>query len=179
MSKNWGNILLVAGSGRNIGKTNFICQLLESVKEQQPIAIKISLHFHNQTEGLKVITENENYQIFEETNKEMKKDSSMFLQNGADRSFYIQAKDEYLKEVFIAMYPFLNVDKPIIIESASLHKYIDGGFFLFIYGKNEIEKPSTKINLRIANLVTESDGKSFSIKPSQIKFEKEWKIKLL
>ncbi len=176
MDKKWANILLVAGSGRNVGKTTFICQLLDSIKEMNPIAIKISPHFHEPTEGLKLLSEDKNYQIFEETQKDKPKDSSRYLKHGAKKSIYIQSQDEHLLEVFIALFPFLDAESPVLIESASLHKYVHGGLFLFIYNDEKETKPATKANLRIADIVIQSDGKKFTIKSNQIKFENEWKI---
>ena len=176
MDKKWANILLVAGSGRNVGKTTFICQLLDSMQGMKPIAIKISPHFHEQTKKLKVLSENKNYQIFEETRRDSSKDSSRYLKHGAKKSFYIQSKDEHLLDVFIALFPFLDAESPILIESASMHKYIQGGLFVFIYNDKKETKPTMQANLRIADIVIQSDGKEFTMKTNQIKFDKEWKI---
>ncbi|WP_321290381.1 hypothetical protein [uncultured Sunxiuqinia sp.] len=167
----------MAGSARNVGKTTFVCRLLQNTKEQKPIAVKISSHFHPQTEGLKLITEEYNcFQLFEETDRTTEKDSSLYLKNGAARSFYIQAKDEFLPNAFMALLPFLSISNPVIIESASLHKYIATGLFLFICNENEENKPYTKAHLKIADFVVQSDGKSFSLQPEQLNFDAEWKI---
>ena len=176
MEHKWGNILLIAGSSQNVGKTTFICQVLEQIRKQKPIAIKIAPHFHPITSGLKVITETPNYQLFEETDQTTNKDSSLFLQHGASRSFYAQVHDEHLPELFMALLPFIEADKPILIESAALHKYVDAGLFLFIYNEQGEKKQHTEASLKIADFVVQSDGKSFSVLPSQLKFENEWKI---
>jgi hypothetical protein len=177
MVHEWNNIILIAGSARNVGKTTFVCRLLQKTKEQKPIAVKISSHFHAQTEGLKLITEEYNcFQLFEETEKTTEKDSSLYLKNGAARSFYIQAKDEFLPDAFMALLPFLSASSPIIIESASLHKYIAAGLFLFIYNEDAENKPHTKAHLKIADFVVQSDGKSFNLQPEQLNFDTEWKI---
>ena len=176
MKQTWNNILLVAGSGQNVGKTTFINCALEQTREQKPIAVKISTHFHSVTPGLKLISENLGYQLFEETDRNSNKDSSLFLQHGAVRSFYIQVNDEHLPEAFLALLPFMEAGRPIIIESAALHKHITAGLFLFIYNKDGEKKPHTEANLKVTNLVIHSDGKSFSIPPSNLKFDNEWKI---
>ncbi len=176
MKNAWENILLIAGSGRNVGKTSYICNLLKEHKSRKPVAVKISPHFHKTTEGLRLISETSNYQLFEETNRETTKDSSLYLQHGAARSFYMQADDEHLTDAFLSLMPFLEADKPILIESAALHKYIQAGLFLFIYNEKSADKPSTKTNLKIADLVVRSNGPSFSHSPSSLKFEQTWKI---
>ena len=172
----WKNMLLVAGSTQNVGKTTFICELLEANKTQHPIAIKISPHFHQATPGLKLISETIHYQLFEETNREIHKDSSRYLQHGANRSFYMQVKDEHLADAFMALFPILEADKPIVIESAALHQHIRSGLFLFIYQEESADKPSTKANFKIADFVVCSTGSTFSHPPSTFKFDQSWKI---
>jgi hypothetical protein len=176
MKQQWKNILLIGGSGQNVGKTTFINRVLEQPHIHNPVAVKISHHFYPATPGLALLSESENYQLFEETDRSGKKDSSRFLQHGAKRSFYVQANDEHLAEAFIALLPYLEAEHPVLIESASLHKHIAAGLFLFIYNKNDEQKPATKANLKVADFVVHSDGKTFDLPPSQLKFENEWRI---
>lgn len=176
MVQEWNNIVLIAGSFQNVGKTTFICRVLNQTKTQRPIAVKISSHFHQPTKGLKLISEDQNYQLFEETNPSSQKDSSLYLQNGADRSFYIQSRDEFLPDAFMALLPFLTTDHPIIIESAALHKYIAAGLFLFIYNEEAEQKHHTAANLKIADIVVHSNGQNYSLQPEQLKFQDEWKV---
>ncbi|PTN09931.1 hypothetical protein [Mangrovibacterium marinum] len=175
MKPNWANILLIAGSGQNAGKTSFLCQLLEQHKEKQPIAVKLSHHFHEPTPGLILLAEEPGLQLFEETNRTTNKDSSLYLQHGAYRSFYIQCKDEYLQQAFISLLPYLEADQPILIESAGLHHVIDAGLFVFVINNNIATKPATEINRKIADLIITSDGKQFSPAPDQLIFDKAWK----
>lgn len=176
MDKKWENILLIAGSGRNVGKTYFISRVLEQTREQMPIAVKISPHFHPLSPGLKLVSETSDYQLLEETDRTSNKDSSLFLQHGAVRSFYAQVYDENLPELILALLPFFTTTQPIIIESAAMHRYLDAGLFLFIYNEKGEKKPATEANLKTADFVVHSDGKSFSISQSQLKFESKWKI---
>ena len=57
MRPKFENILLIAGSGQNVGKTTFACQLIQNVQNQKPIAVKITPHFHKLTPGLIKIAE--------------------------------------------------------------------------------------------------------------------------
>jgi len=178
MKQNWANILLVAGSGQNSGKTTFICQLVEKLSGHKPITVKVSSHFYDPTPGLKILAEDTNFQLFEETNHETNKDSSLYLQNGAHRSFYIQAKDKQLELAFMALLPFLEADEPIIIESAAMHHVIDAGLFVFVLRENAEQKPSTEINKKVADLIVYSDGERYSPTVDHLIFENEWKLKL-
>ena len=177
MKQKWANILLVAGSGQNSGKTTFICQLVEKLSGYKPITVKVSSHFYDPTPGLKILAEEANFQLFEETNRETSKDSSLYLQHGAQRSFYIQAKDTQLEMAFMALLPYLEAEEPIIIESAAMHHVIDVGQFVFVLRENAEQKPSTEINKKVADLIVYSDGERFSPTVDHLIFDKEWKLK--
>jgi len=176
MTKNWENILLVAGTGRNTGKTSLICTLLEKYKHLSPICVKISPHFHEPTPGLKSLYEAGNFRLYEETSRETNKDSSHYLQSGASHSYFIQATDEHLEEAFISLFPYLNMESPILIESAALYKYMQPGMFIVIYDDSKPIKPSGEISMKVADLIIKSDSKSFTPSPSNIKFNKTWSI---
>jgi hypothetical protein len=174
MQTNWENILLVAGSGSNVGKTTFICELLKTHRGEKPIAVKISPHFHTPTEGLKLISETANYQLFEETNHQTKKDSSLFLQSGASRSFFLQANEEHLAEAYLALLPFLEADRPILIESAALHKYVQSGYLLFIYDEENSNTPNTNIIRKVADFMVFSNGSNMTIEANKFIYKKTW-----
>jgi len=177
MKQKWANILLVAGSGQNSGKTTFICQLVKQLDNYSPITVKVSHHFYDPTPGLKILADEANFQLFEETNRTTNKDSSLYLQHGAHRSFYIQAKDHHLQLAFVALLPYLEADEPIIIESAAMHHVIDAGLFVFVLRKNSEQKPSTEINKKVADLLVFSDGERFSPTVDHLIFDTEWKVK--
>lgn len=177
MKQRWSNILLVAGSGQNSGKTTFICQLLGQLANFKPIAIKVSPHFYAPTSGLKALAEEPNFQLFEETDQTSRKDSSRYLQNGAHRSFYIQVKDSNLQAAFIALLPYLEANQPILIESAAMHHVIDAGLFAFILRESEDKKPSTEINKKIADVLFAFNGQEFTPTTEYLIFDTEWKIK--
>lgn len=113
------NILLVSGSGQNVGKTSFIRRIIALNGAQKIAAIKITPHFHEPTSGLLPLVINANYRIFQETDSTSGKDSSLFFQAGAERVFYIQTTDEYLKEAFNQVSEKLEPEQPVIIESAA------------------------------------------------------------
>lgn len=176
MKQRWNNILLVAGSRQNSGKTTFICELLGQLKSNRPIGIKITNHFHSPTPGLKPLAETANYQLFEETNSETNKDSSRYLQAGASRSFYAQAEKESLMDVFLALLPYLEADQPIVIESAAMHHHIDAGLFVFVLNENDEAKPASEINRKVADKLVRSNGKRFEPKTSAFQFNNEWTV---
>jgi len=170
------NILLVSGSGRNVGKTSFIQQIIRQNAEQKLVAVKITPHFHEPTSSLTPVLIKENYRIFLETDLSSGKDSSLFLQSGAEKVFYLQATDDYLDEAFRKIREFNDHDQPIIVESAALRKFIIPEFYIFIQKENEELKPSALQMKKLANMNVTSDGFSFSYNPSKFIFDRTWKI---
>ena len=133
------NLLLISGSGRNVGKTSFIREVITQNIGQHLIAIKITPHFHEPTSGLNSIVINDNYRIFQETDSTSEKDSSLFLHSGAEKVYYIQTTDAYLEEAFSIVINKAKPDQPIITESAALRKYIVPGLYIFIEKLNSLQ----------------------------------------
>ena len=176
MNPNSKNILLISGSGRNVGKTSFICRVIERTADQKLNAIKITPHFHEPTPGLVAISLNANFRVFRETNSNSGKDSCLFLKSGAEKVFYIQTTDQFLEEAFSIAISVCNPNLPIIIESAALRKFITPGLYLFIQKKNEEVKPSALEMQKMADATVFSNGAEFSLNPKSIIFNQTWKI---
>lgn len=170
------NILLVSGSGQNVGKTSFIRRIIAQNVAQKIAAIKITPHFHKPTSGLVSLVSTDNYRIFQETDSTSGKDSSLFLQAGAERVFYIQTTDEYLKEAFNLVSEKLEPEQPVIIESAALRKILKPSVYLFIQNKFEDIKQSAKEMQKLADTTVYSDSGQFSIDAASITFNQTWKI---
>lgn len=176
MRERFKNILVVAGSGRNCGKTSFINQLIKACSGHKITAIKITPHFHPPTEGLEILYSEEKYHIFKETNRSSEKDSSRFLQAGANSSFYIQVVDEYLEDAFKTCLNFIDLEQPLIIESAKLAQIIQPALFLFIHKKHKEIKSSASGIIKLADQIIISDGAAFDLQPDKIEFNQQWKI---
>lgn len=137
------NLLIIAGTGRNSGKTTLACQVTDTFRQLSPVAVKISPHFHEPTAGLLEWHIEEGFSIFTENHKEGNKDSSRMLGAGAAKVYYIVCRDEYIKKAFSMVFITLPAGKPVICESPSLAKYIDPGV-LFIADSS---LPGTKKDL--------------------------------
>ncbi|MBT3382141.1 MAG: hypothetical protein HN778_21645 [Prolixibacteraceae bacterium] len=177
MKQLFENILLIAGSGRNVGKTTFACEIIRTEKEKDIYAVKITPHFHEPTPGLIEIEKGENWIIYDETNSSTKKDSSLFLQNGAKKSFLIQSKKENLGEVFNALRNYLPENNPVIIESSGLLEIIKPGLLIFILPDGECQKKEIESRLEQADLIVISDGKKFYPPPEKISFTNKWELR--
>ena len=118
------NILLIGGTGRNVGKTTFACKLINKFKEQEVVGMKISPHMHDIQNAKNILSSNDKFLILKETNTDGKKDSSKMLNSGASEVFYIQAVDVALYDAFCFLQNNFIKDRIAICESAALAKFI-------------------------------------------------------
>jgi hypothetical protein len=133
------NLLVVAGSGRNSGKTTFVCRIIEQFSHLGITSIKISPHFHEPSTGLVHVSGKPGFEIYEETSRNSTKDSSRMLECGATKVYYIQTLEESLYEAFSEVYLNMKIDRPVICESPSLINYLTPGMFVIMrstYGIN-------------------------------------------
>lgn len=124
------NLLIIAGTGRNSGKTTLACQVINKFRQLSPVAVKISPHFHEPAAGLLEWHIEDGFSIFTENNKEGNKDSSRMLGAGAAKVYYIVCRDEYIKKSFSMVFSTLTAGIPVVCESPSLAKFIDPGMLL-------------------------------------------------
>lgn len=174
------NIILLAGNGQNVGKTLFACQLINSLKQKHSvIGIKICPHFHELKPDTEFVVKNTNYQITKEHLQQGKKDSNRLLSAGAKEVYYIQAKDDYLKEVLSCLDKIIPNDQLLIIESGGLRKILEPGLFIMIESKiNKKLKPNTKEYRELADLNIEFDGEEFNFDSNNLDFsDRKWVIK--
>jgi len=127
-------MILIAGDGRNVGKTTLACQLIREWSAREPVtAIKTSPHFHALQSDDEILERGAGYVIVRE-NKLSQKDSSLFLQAGASTVYFIMASQEKLGEAFLRLLPELE-GKMVIAESGGLNEYVRPGRFLFVCRK--------------------------------------------
>jgi hypothetical protein len=174
MREKLDNILLIAGSGQNVGKTSLACQVIQNVKEQKSTGVKITPHFHTPSQGLKELASEKNWKLFEETSAETNKDSSLFLQNGAVKSFFIQTQPEALPGAFRELKKWLPKNQPVVVESATLIEIVDPGLFVVILPDGKCQKKEMEKILHLANLIVISDGKRFFPSSEKIIFNNKW-----
>jgi hypothetical protein len=160
------NLLLIAGNGRNVGKTYLACKIIERLsKKQEVIGIKISPHIHPVNKG-KIIIKTNDFIIVEE-DQITQKDSSLLLQAGAQKVYFVMAVRENLEKAFFYLNEILP-KKAIVCESGGLHEFINPGLFLFVKRvEDEIVK---KHLLQFSPKIVENDGTNFSLNISDIKF---------
>jgi hypothetical protein len=146
MTRKLPNLIIVAGDGRNSGKTTMCSRIIRESGTTGLKAIKISPHSHSQGEGMHLISENEGYMIYEETSRITGKDSSEMLRAGAEKVYYIQAGDSFAAGAFEEVLRIIPEGDPIVCESPSLIKHFEPGvFIIMISGEHEGRKDITEM----------------------------------
>lgn len=133
------NLLLIAGAGTNSGKTSLACRIIESFPDLRITAIKITPHFHVVTSGLVVISEQDGFVVYEETNRESSKDTSRMIRAGAVKAYLAKAQDNKVFEAFNEIMKEIPEGTPVICESPALRNFVEPGAFI-IMTSNVINK---------------------------------------
>lgn len=143
------NLLLVAGSGRNVGKTTVACNVVSEVSRMNEIvAIKVSPHFHQLTDSLLILMEVPGLVIAEERDRATGKDSSRFLRGGATKSYYVQGSDETIPLLAEWIKHNIAGDIPIVCESGGLGRHIEPGGAIYIYSESDKKKSDWIFNYK-------------------------------
>ena len=150
---NWPNMLLVAGTGRNVGKTTFVCKVIENVSKKLPvIAIKITPHVHNLCDSCVTLFKSDKLTITEETSKTLPKDSSKMLAAGAQKVYFIQGADDQLEKVIEFLRKIIPESTAIICESAALRNFINPSLFVLMSVKSNGVNTKNADKVSLANL---------------------------
>ncbi len=131
--KEYPNVILISGSGRNVGKTSLICKIIEKYAETETlISIKISPHFHPLTDRLILLRDTQNCKIAIETDQTGNKDTAKFLKSGVMESFFIQSNDDEVLEAFTNVVSKYSNSHLFIVESGALKKFVRPGLSIFV-----------------------------------------------
>ena len=146
------NLLIISGTGNKSGKTSLACRIIEQFRQLKVVGIKITPHFHETTDGLVTIVEEKGYSVFEETNRDIIKDSSRMLQAGAARVFFAKVNDNTLTDAFTEIMEHVSCNTPVICESPALRNYIEPGLFLIMISKNDNKQKEIDHYLRLPHI---------------------------
>ena len=172
-------LLLIAGNGRDSGKTTLACLLIKKFSTDNPIiSLKISPHRHKIAAGGNVFCDTENLYLAEETDPGTGKDSSRMLQAGAVRSFFICAEGEQLPVAMNKILELTGRHALIVCESGALRKYAEPGiFFIVDRSVNKEIKPGTRMLLDFNPIWLTFDGHDFNLNLNEIVIQhNSWKI---
>lgn len=153
------NLLLIAGTGRNIGKTTLATSVIRrNAGNRAIIGLKVSSIYPSESafHGVKNAPMEGNFVITEELDRSGIKDTSKMLLAGAARVFYVRVKDNHLEEAMSAFFQLVDSDSVIVCESGSLRSEVNPGLFVMIRQAIN-EKPRTKQWVEVADMVIDAD----------------------
>lgn len=166
------NLLLVGGTGRNVGKTEFLCRLLNAVAAKTEVyALKVSIIYPDESLYHGDHSEEEkDFDLFEEHNTSSHKDTSRMLRAGATRVFYLRCDDTHLARGFAECLNHLPEGEAILCESNSLGGVVQPGLRIMVHNpENEIKRRAQSL-LSDADLMVLSDTRSGFPELSRVDF---------
>ncbi|SHO46749.1 P-loop NTPase family protein [Desulfopila aestuarii] len=157
------NLLIVGGTGRNVGKTEFVCRLIAKLSLQTDIyALKVSaIHpdeeiYHGDHGG----DCSSLGQLAEESRQVGNKDTIRMLRAGAKRVFYLRSDGSGIEKGFQEFLNTIPEEAAIICESNSLGDVVDPALLIVVKAAAGQVKPRAIAQLERADLVIISDGQS-------------------
>ncbi len=171
--------MLLSGTGRNVGKTTFVCHLLRHFKNLEIVTVKVSPHWHKTRQGDILLLDEGRLLLARETNKESYKDTSRMLQCGAKEVYYLQYVGE--ESLLKAFNYLMNLNeqmqsRPLIIETAVLAKYIKPALHFRITRSDVPPGDKPVVDVPFDGLVT-FNGDAFDLEPGAISWESNcWKL---
>jgi hypothetical protein len=160
------NLLLIAGNGRNVGKTTLACKIIRRFTSETDVTgLKITPHFHP-IKKADVIYKSDNFVIVNE-NQITGKDSSLMLQAGAKQVFFVMAKREFFHEAVDKLFQALPRDL-IICESGGLHEWVTPGLFFMV---KQTDETIVKTHLLTHSpIIINNDGQNFDFDINRLEF---------
>lgn len=156
------NLLIVGGTGRNVGKTEFVCGIIRKIAAVTDIyALKVSTIFPDERlfHGNHADHEQEG-NLYEETRTSSGKDTSRMLRAGAKRVFYLRSDDSAVLKGFEEFLKIIPENSAVICESNSLGTVVEPALRIMVRSVGGEVKPRAVAQLACADLVVISDGKS-------------------
>ena len=163
------NMLMVGATGRNVGKTNLACSLLERLApEYDIVGVKVSTVTETeaadpqwqQGHGACLLLETP-FLLTRETSGSPGKDTSRLLEAGAKKVYWLRVVENRLEAGAKALLETLGHESICICESNSLRKVIEPGLFVAVEKAGSLTiKPSAQQVRHYADAVLQADTNS-------------------
>jgi len=139
------DFIILGSTGRNTGKTEFACRLIQQYSKQHKI-IGVKVTSINKDEGFcprgpescgVCASLTKEYDIIEETDSNIGKDTSRMLKAGAQKVYWLKVDKNYLELGIKALFEIFPKDALIVSESNSLRTVLEPGLFIVIKNIND------------------------------------------
>ncbi len=165
-------MLMLGSTGRNSGKTELACRIIQAFGKKQPIVgVKVTTVRERNGrcprggEGCGVCSSLKgDYLITEEGSDAPEKDTVRMLSAGAERVYWLRVMADSLAEGFSALKGVIGDDAATVCESNSLRLAVDPGVFLMVHEREQHSiKESGKNVIAYADRIAVSTGSGFDI----------------
>lgn len=176
---NYQSILTIAGEGRNVGKTLLACNIISKFSRQYNIiGLKITAHKHRDTGDAKIVYQQGETSLLEETNQQSNKDTARMLAAGANRSFLLQTSESAIEDALIIFLSMIKKGSLIVCESGMLGTMNSKGLNLFVRQLNcQVSVIDKKISGSEINRIVTYTVNGFDIDLNKLVIENNhWKL---
>jgi hypothetical protein len=167
------HLVLISGSGRNVGKTTFAATIIQHLVELKlnVLAVKITPHFHHTIPPFCIFS-SEHFILSLEKDATSAKDTGRFLRAGATDTFFLQVQDFHLAEAFEYTSAFFPPGSFVVVESGGLAKILKPDYHFFIQPAQPAEiKPSALEIGQRAHQIIHFDGIQFDFEIEKIRVD--------
>lgn len=132
MPEAYPHILIIAGTGRKVGKTALACAILQQgILHHEVVAVKITPHHHPDPEGMVLLQQNEGWSLYQQV-EVFGRDSSRMLAAGASTVYLVQSPTEKIPDAFGEILLRHDPGTLFLFESGGLHQFIAPGLLLMV-----------------------------------------------
>jgi len=181
------NILIIGSTGRNTGKTEFACRIIERHSARKEIiGVKVIPVDKNETschrgeDGCGLCDSlTGDYKIIEEKATDSSKDTSRMLKAGAKKAYLLIVDRNSLGKGIKAILRKMPDNALIVIESNTIRKVIEPGLFIVIKNlvNNSVKNSCAEV-IEFADKIIEFNNITWSFQPDNILIQNEsWIIK--
>jgi molybdopterin-guanine dinucleotide biosynthesis protein len=155
------NMIIVAGTGRNIGKTTLVEMMIRELSKKYRItALKTSMLMPGEEylHGRHRLAKPEEFFLKEEKDESVAKDSGRFLKAGAYRSFFLSMGENAADQAFRCFARKTDPEDLVIAESNVLPVIVKA-LVLIVINENDKVKPSAKKLIGMADMIVPAMSK--------------------
>lgn len=181
------NLLIIGSTGRNTGKTEFACRIIENhALKNEIIAVKVIPvdknieKCHRGLDGCGLCDSLTcEFEILEELEPGTAKDTSRMLKAGAKKAYLLLVDRNSLEMGIDALMDRIPEHAMVIIESNTIRKVISPGIFIVIKrSHSKAVKPSCAEVIGFADKIIEFDDRNWNMGPGDILIhEGSWVLK--
>lgn len=128
--------VIIGGHSRSVGKTSVVAGLIAALPEMQWTALKVTQYGHGvcsaDGEPCDCATDDHSWAVTEERDRSGESDTSRFLIAGAERVYWVRARQGMLAEAMPRVRSVISGATNVIFESNSLMKFIRPDLYLTV-----------------------------------------------